>query len=146
MARLKKMRWNQQFSIGNSQVDEDHKTLIEIYNNLVDLIEKNGDREYFSIILSQMTDFVLKHFENEEEYMRKFNYPHFDEHKDKHDDYSYKVAMYNAELLGDNPPDPSEIISYIEKWWKTHILTNDARYEKYKRSIGSSVDYKDFSS
>ncbi len=55
-----------------------------------------------------------------------------------------KVAVYNTELLGNNPPDPKEIIEYIEDWWENHIVSLDKEYEVYKKSIGSHVRYPKF--
>ena len=136
--------WNKSLSIGNTQVDNDHKKLINIYKDLVDLVEVDGSRENFAIILSKMTDYCLHHFEKEEKYMLQFNYPNYEEHKRKHEEYSYKVAMLNIELLGKVPPDPKEIALFIAEWWEKHILNCDIHYEKFKKEINSEAQYNSF--
>ncbi|MHC1690311.1 MAG: bacteriohemerythrin [Bacteroidales bacterium] len=138
---MKRIIWTNELSIGNIIIDNEHKKLISVIDDLVDLVELNGSREKFAEILSKMTDYVLIHLRKEEKYMMKFGYPKLKEHIQYHRDYNYKVAVYNIELLGSNPPDPKEIIEYLEEWWENHILNFDMDYEKYKNSIGSDVKY-----
>ncbi len=141
---FKKVKWSNEFSIGNVEIDKDHKKLIEVYNNLIDLIELNGSREEFARILSKMKDYSLKHFKREEDYMEKFEYPKLEEHRNYHCSYTYKVAIYNTELLSASPPDPEEIIHFLEKWWTTHILSIDFKYEDYKKKVNSNAEYNTF--
>jgi hemerythrin len=144
MEKLERMRWNDELSIGNTNVDNEHKKLLEIYNDLVDLIELGRDREEFAIILSKLTDYTLTHFHKEEDYMQKFSYPNFSVHQSSHSDFMFKVAMFNAELLGSNPPDPKNIIKIVDKWLINHIMTSDMHYENYKNEIKSDVIYSEY--
>jgi hemerythrin-like metal-binding protein len=141
---LKKIIWKNELSIGNVNIDNDHEKLLEVYNDLVDLIELNGNREEFARILSLMTDYVLKHFKKEEAYMQELSYPKLTEHKQNHRDYSYKIAMYNVDLMGINPPEPREIIQSLEKWWVNHIMKSDLDYENYKKKNQSNAKYSTF--
>ena len=140
----KKKIWTDDLSIGNVRIDNDHKKLLEAYDDLVDLIDHDGSIEDFAKILSKMTDYVFKHLKNEEKYMEEFGYPKLKEHQQFHRDYNYKVSMYNFNLLGSTPPDPHEIIEYIREWWINHILKHDIDYENYHNSIGSDVSYDSF--
>ena len=141
---LKKIIWRNELSIGNVNIDNDHKKLLEVYRDLVDLIELNRSREEFAKILSKMTDYTLKHFKKEEAYMQEFVYPKLEEHKKYRSDYTYKVAMYNVDLFSNNPPEPKEIIKFLEKWWENHIMNNDVDYENYKEKILSDAEYSTF--
>jgi hemerythrin-like metal-binding protein len=138
------IKWSEQFSIGNENVDNDHKKLFEIHNDLVDLALGKCSRDEFARILSMMTDYVLKHFKKEEAYMNAFSYPDYERHRKLHEEYSYKVAMYNFELSGSNPPDPFEIILFIKKWWTNHVIKVDRKYEDYKTRVSSTAGYSSF--
>ena len=50
--------------------------------------------------------------------------------------------MYNVAISGANPPDPKEIIDFLDKWLVNHILKIDKEYEDYKHSIKSDLPYK----
>jgi len=139
---MKKMIWTNELSIGNTKIDNEHKKLLDVIDDLVELVELNSNRQKFAEILSKMTDYVFSHLRKEENYMKDFGYPKLNEHIQNHNEYNYKVAMYNIELLGNNPPDPNEIIEYLEKWWKNHILIFDMDYEKFKNNIEPDAKYR----
>jgi hemerythrin len=144
MSTLEKIQWFDGLSIGNANVDQDHKKLIKIYNDLVDLVTFQKSRESFAIILSQMTDYSLLHFRKEEEYMKAFSYPGLKGHRQHHMDYIYKVSMFNLELSRFNTTDPNDVILFLEKWWVNHILEKDIAFEKYKVAINSNACYNEF--
>src|SRR5665647_3847370 len=98
MENLEKLIWTDELSIGNTDIDIVHKSLVNIYNDLIEYAESKRNRKEFAMILSKMTNYSLVHFKKEEEYMQKFSYPELTEHKRLHRDYIYKVAMYNANL------------------------------------------------
>lgn len=142
MDKKEKIIWTHQSSIGNENIDKEHQVLIEIINALIELIELDKGRGEFAMILSKMTDYSLFHFKKEEDFMRRFAYPDLIKHHNYHSDYIYKVAMFNSALLKVNPPDPIEIIDFLEKWWKNHILTIDKNYEEYHRKNHPDVPYE----
>jgi len=141
MKNIEKLDWLMSFSIGNKKIDLEHQQLLNIYNDLVLLINKNGNREEFASILSKMTDYSMSHYKNEEEYMLKFNYPGYKKHREEHKEFVYKVAIYNTELLTINPPNPIDIIEYIKNWFNNHILKEDLKYEQYKKDKGLNIEY-----
>jgi hemerythrin-like metal-binding protein len=141
METTKKVILWDRLSIGNPEIDNEHKKLLEIYNDLVDLIEFRKSREKFAEILSKMTDYSLIHFKKEERYMECLSYPKIKEHKDFHRNYIYRVAMYNIDLLGINPPNPEEIIKFLKEWWIYHILEIDVQYEDFKKENALDVKY-----
>jgi hemerythrin len=137
-----KIIWDHNFSIGNVKIDEEHKLLLKIFNELVDYINTlNNEGDEFARLLSGMTDYSLTHFQREEQYMLNFSYPKLEEHKRYHKNYIYKVAMYNVNLLVPNPPDTKEILDFLKEWWSSHILKIDADYERYKKEVQFDVTY-----
>ena len=141
MKYCEKIIWNKELSIGNMMIDSVHKRLIDIYNEMIEFIQSEHNREDFAIILSKMTDYSLMHFKREEEYMNKMGYPALIDHRNDHKDYIYKVAMYNIDLASSIPPELDEVAAFIEKWWIHHILEIDTLYEKYKVESHSDVKY-----
>jgi hemerythrin-like metal-binding protein len=141
MEKLEKIIWSDELSIGNTDIDIDHKRLVDIYNELIDYVVSKDNREEFAMILSKMTEYCLDHFKKEEKYMQKMSYPKLSEHKKLHKDFSYKVAMYNIDLLVGDPHEIKNIIKYLNKWWIDHVLNTDKKYEDYKKEIHSDVKY-----
>ena len=141
MENFGKLIWADELSIGNLGIDNDHKRLIEIYNELVEFIQEERSREQFAYILSKMTDYSLTHFRKEEEYMKQLSYPDLQKHRNYHRDYIYTVAMYNNELSTTGLLDKREIVVYLKKWWVNHIMKVDLKYERFKRDSNSDINY-----
>lgn len=144
MKNFTRIEWSDDLSIGNKNIDHDHKKLISICNSLVDAIESGYNNEEFARILSELTDYVLYHFEKEEQYMRQLDYPKLEEHLKSHKEFSVKVAMYNYELSQIRSIDPFEIHKFIMEWLKIHICKVDFEYEKFKRKTGRQARYRSF--
>jgi len=137
---LKSMEWTKDFSI-DFFVDKDHRHLIDIINDLVELINTNGSRSDFARILSAMTDYSLFHFKKEEAYMQAFNYPKLEEHKKYHKEYVLETVKYNFALLNYDTTEPMEVINFLKSWWTKHIMVIDADYQKYKNEVHSDAVY-----
>jgi hemerythrin-like metal-binding protein len=133
--------WMENLSIGNPDIDYDHKKVLEIINDLVDLIENKRSRVEFARILSKMTDYSLTHFKHEENYMLDLGFPQLNAHRKHHLNYVYKVSMYNHNSAGNNPPDPSEVVSFLKNWWENHILKEDSLYEIYRKESNAQAKY-----
>lgn len=131
---LEKIVWSRELSLGSKIIDDDHKELFTIYNTLVDCIEGSKGNALFAAILSDMTDYSLTHFKKEEAYMESIGFPGLEEHKRFHKEYILKTAMFNSRFLSTDPPDLSEVVSFLNLWWRDHILRKDSLYEQHKRT------------
>jgi hemerythrin-like metal-binding protein len=138
-----KINWEPEYSIGNQSIDNDHKIIVDAYNDLVDILEQNGSRLNLAEVLSVMTDYVQRHFKREEQYMKTMNYPLFEEHKKMHRDYIVNVAMLNNEMMTtwDHMSIAKQLIHFLRGWWIDHILKKDTEYEKFKESSGNDTAY-----
>ena len=140
METTKKVTLRDKIIIGNPEIDNDHRKLLEIYNELVDLIEYKMSRQDFARILTKMTDYSLIHFKKEEKYMEQLSYPNINEHIAFHRDYIYKVAMYNLDLLNENGLNAEDVLKFLKAWWINHIMKIDLLYEKFKNENENEND------
>lgn len=139
---LESIDWKDEFSIGNADIDKDHKQIVKIYNEMIVMVDKEKNRDECARLLSEMTNYALHHFKNEEDYMKGFSYPKLKEHRRHHMEYIYRVSMFNLLFSGNETFDPFEILKFLEDWWTNHIQKTDKDYEIYKRSIHSDVIYE----
>ena len=143
MENTEKINWEPEFSIGNLNIDNDHRIIVDAYNDIVDILEQNGSRLKLVEVLSVMTDYVQRHFKREELYMKAMNYPRFEEHKKMHRDYIVNVAMLNNEMMTTwkHLDIATQLIHFLKGWWIDHILKKDTEYEKFKESLSEDVNY-----
>ena len=76
------MKWNDEYSIGIVEIDEQHKKLFELSEIFNEATEINEIKD----ILLFLEEYMQFHFNTEESMMRKYNYELIEEHKKLHDD------------------------------------------------------------
>lgn len=79
--------WNQELSIGISQLDEQHIQLFEQINLLMETILQNRGEVEFVMVLSDFKECTEVHFAAEEELMKRYGYPGCDHHSTLHKKY-----------------------------------------------------------
>lgn len=129
-----KIVWSERYSIGNKTIDDQHKNLYKLLNEVIASISDNNDvNNRFAIFLSQMTDYALSHFKEEEEYMRSIGYPNLGIHKNIHKGYLKHAALLNNQFLSLDPPDMTEVANFLINWWWEHITTKDMKFANFAR-------------
>ena len=119
--------WNEKLSVSVSELDEEHKKLIGMINSLHDAMKTGKGKDLLAKILDEMTQYVLKHFANEEKLMPKYEYPEYKQHKAAHDEFVKIVGelrkKHDAQLL-----QAGQLMKTLQDWLVSHITTVDKRY------------------
>ena len=83
---MEEIKWNDQFNLGVEVIDKAHRNLFSIVNKLILLSEDSVKQRYACQEgIKYFKGYTLKHFAEEEEYMRKIAYRKYDKHKQIHD-------------------------------------------------------------
>ncbi|HEY3296335.1 MAG TPA: bacteriohemerythrin [bacterium] len=85
--------WNPRLSTGLEWQDIQHQELFNRVNVLLDAIMKEPGTSSLGDIFSFLEDYVLKHFGNEERFMKAQHMPNFEAHHAAHADF---VRQYFA--------------------------------------------------
>jgi len=141
MERELPIEWNEAFSIGRPEIDEEHRQIILIVRELEILRREQRDVERFVEVLSRMTRYGMAHLDREEDYMARMGYPDLQPHIEGHKKYLYTVAMFNYRFTGPTPPSLDEVSGFLSKWWTSHIMKDDRDYERFRQESGLQLDY-----
>jgi hemerythrin len=76
--------WHPDYETGNLLIDEQHKTLFKIVNDLADATARNARREVLRQILNELINEVDIHFKDEEELVKPLGYGGYFSHKANH--------------------------------------------------------------
>lgn len=126
--------WTDSFSVGVGIIDQQHKRLINMINQLIDAENVATNSETVSDLLDAMTKYSREHFRTEEGLLAKYAYPQLDEQKRDHRAYRIKtVDLCNATMLGSDAV-PTVIVNYLREWWIQHIQEDDAKYVPFLAS------------
>lgn len=121
------VEWEDQYSIGIKEIDNHHKKLFEILNDLTASIEENNEE-----LLIQNVDalyaYTQYHFNAEEALMKKFNYPGTADHINKHSEFKSKILEFKSQVEELGPSIVTKhIVEYLTSWLANHILEEDTK-------------------
>jgi len=124
------IEWKNEYSVGVKEIDEQHKIIIKLINELHFVITGEKDKEELEHILEQLANYGGYHLANEEKYFDKFGYVEADEHKAIHQQYRNTILEFQKKFKINKIKTIFEAIDFLEDWWIGHINNIDKRYTK----------------
>lgn len=125
--------WNpNKMSVGVEALDNDHRKLIQILNDLHDVVRARRDRQSIGEALHALTSYADYHFECEERLLKLSRYPGLAAHREIHDALRVKVAKIAEEWRCS--PDSvvsAEVFDFLSDWLLRHILGEDMKYKAH---------------
>ena len=124
--------WKNEYEIGIEKIDMEHKKIFEIANKGYKLLENDFYVDKYDKILDiidELREYAQFHFSEEEDYLASIGYKKLFTHKIQHDYFIEKVSNINLkEIDTDQDKYITEILDFIVKWIKEHILDKDKEY------------------
>ncbi len=109
-------KFNHVHKTGVKQIDDEHEHLIDMINELI--LSFNHDNEISTAqeILSRLENYANYHFENEEKYLKKVNYKHFEEHKEDHNNFRIKIKDLKKRHSNGDQGIAHKILNFLGDW------------------------------
>jgi len=123
--------WNDSYSVKNSDMDEQHKKLIDIINKLFKSFKEGNAQEILSEILNEMINYANFHLNSEEKLLFKYDYPEKDNHEALHQEFRNKTDELKSILHKKDDGTHYQLIEYLKNWWTNHILVEDMKYSDF---------------
>ena len=130
------LSWNEKYSVGVKQFDDQHKKLFELLNTLYDAMTAGKGKEVLGPVLSQLADYTVMHFKMEEESFKKYAYPAQLEHKQEHDALTKQVLEFKNKFASGNAFITTELMNFLKGWLNHHIMEVDKKYGRHFNSKG----------
>ena len=130
------MSWKEEYSVKISQIDQQHKKLIDLINQLNDAMSQGKAKDVLGKILNDLVTYCATHFKQEEQLMQANGYPEFAVHKEKHDKMTAKVFSLKREVEGGKRLISLEVMNFLEQWLNKHILGTDKKYGPFLNAQG----------
>ncbi len=122
---MQPIQWNEEFKIDVQEIDEQHKVLLEIFNQIVSSAEKKNDWKATSSIVDSLIHHAYRHFATEERYMINHQYPGLPLHIGQYLEFIKKVAMLTQEVKEKGLEKQKEMLAFLVKWYYDHVLIID---------------------
>ena len=130
------IKWNDSFSVNVSKVDEEHKKLVEMVNELTDAMKAGQGKDVLGSILDGLISYTASHFQTEEDYFQQVKYPGAAEHKKEHVAFVQKVTEFKKEFDAGRATVSVNILQFLSKWLQTHIKGTDQKYSSFLNEKG----------
>lgn len=130
------IHWTEALSVKVSSMDNDHRVLIDLINQLASA-EKIGNRRIAESVLDELINYTIDHFNREEQFLQEVGYP-FDElitHKLQHASFTETIQDIRWQYLhGFRPKINREVLLFLRDWLSKHILVEDMKYAVWRET------------
>lgn len=126
------IEWKDRMSVGVEALDQDHRRLIGLLNQLHDLVQGRACDSAPIDIVRDLIRYTEYHFDCEERLMRLGRYPAYEEHVSMHRDIRRRIISFEQKFR----EDPAEahllpLYDFLSDWLMRHILREDKKYRPY---------------
>ena len=124
------IEWSEEYSVNCSEIDEQHKVLFDLINQLYSKFS-DTDKDTILDILNELYKYTDEHFRTEEVLFDIYKYPYTEEHKKEHKDFVDKVAEFTKKFEEGDEMLTFDILFFLKDWIIEHILYSDRKYIDY---------------
>jgi len=131
---MTQVSWNVTLDTGLPRIDEQHRQLITLSNELLRAIAEGHGEAGLQPLFENLLDYTDSHFADEEEYMESVGYPDLKAHRAIHRRLINDVANFREKILGGVPVAPEKALEFINGWIVRHIMVMDSRIGEFVRT------------
>lgn len=129
---MEHFEWSADLETGHQDIDEQHRHLFLLANRLqAAATAQSPDAEMVSDTIYDLTDYVVQHFNDEQELMEKEGYPSASAHRALHEHLTGEVMRYAAAYFNGEEVAADSIAPFLAEWLKTHIRSEDMQFIGY---------------
>ena len=122
------MPWGPKLILGIDKIDEQHKELVSLINQLHKSMKLKKGRQKSGEILKGLADYTVYHFGFEEELFEKYDYPETAEHIKIHKDLVTQVVDFKIQFEEGRATLTMDLMNFLTDWLKNHTLNTDKKY------------------
>ncbi len=134
------IEWTDAYSVQVPEIDDQHKQLVNIINDLGSAMALGHSNDVMKGILGRLGTYVVEHFASEEAIMRQAGYPDLAHHIKIHETLVAKFHHVVEDFDAGNPRASSETLAFLQDWLVNHIQKVDKKYVRCvlesRRAVG----------
>ena len=131
------IEWTDEISVGVKVLDDDHKILIGMINELQDALCKGFGLERIEKTFDQLEDYTHTHLSREESLMKSTGYVGYEEHKLAHGVWIRRLQEFKDKYYKEEVRSPHiEMNRFLQSWLFDHIKGVDFLYREHFKGKG----------
>lgn len=127
------MPWTDKLSLGIDKIDDQHKELVGLVNQLHRAMKRQVGAREAEAVLAKLAEYTVYHFGFEEQLFDKYGYPQTGPHKKAHCDLIAAVTDFQKNLQAGKAGLSMELMDFLNQWLKEHIMKTDRAYVTHLR-------------
>ena len=128
--------WQTDFEINITELDEQHKNIIELSNQLYLAFRNDKSKKEIKDILKSLVDYASYHFGNEESYFKEFKFKFSEEHITDHKLFIKELQQFQSNYASGKVKFLDDIMTFIEEWILNHFVEQDQKYKQLFKEKG----------
>jgi hemerythrin-like metal-binding protein len=133
--------WKAEYSIGQIDLDHDHRRLSDIINKLHDAVEHQRGDEVVGATLRSLRRYVEVHFAREERLLAQYGVNDAEDHIRSHRRIEDTLADFeNLHASSPDQLDSQSLLGFLRRWLLNHVLKDDMQYRVVFESYVSRGD------
>lgn len=124
--------WTEDYSVKVEVIDDQHKRLFEIGENINELLQDYSGADSFDEIMTnveELSEYTKYHFEEEEKLMQLHGYTDLEKHKVEHKKFISYLDKLDVDQIDENQEETlKKLINFIAIWIFKHISNVDFKY------------------
>ena len=128
--------WTDEFSVGVAHLDDQHKKLVELINELFDAMAVGKGRDVLDGVIGELQKYVLIHFQSEERMMLINGFAGLEEHKEEHARFIEKIKEFKEKFESGDRKLTIEVVDFLKDWIINHINGMDKQYAVFFKEKG----------
>lgn len=132
------VEWKDEYSVGIDSLDNDHRKLLALINNLQTAIHYQTDETFEREALNEVVAYTKYHFEREEKMMQDAGYADLEAHVKGHNEMIAKVDEFQKDYENQGHEALETVALFLRDWLVQHINGTDKEYSEILKEKGMS--------
>jgi hemerythrin-like metal-binding protein len=124
------MNWDNKLDIGVHEMNHEHQGLLKCMNELYDAWESKVPVATQKILLDQLKEATIQHFQSEEAYMEKIGWEGLDVHRYIHKSLLETFSKHYQNFL-EKGELSMDFFEFLRLWLAAHIQGIDKKYGEF---------------
>jgi hemerythrin len=130
------MTWRDQYSVGIETLDNQHKAVLRILNEIHAASLRGKAREVAGPLLSQLVCLAGERFSTEERLMESTRFPGLAGHRAEHQKLTGKLREFVSRHEKGDAAVYAQLLHFLRDWLNKHEQTEDQEYARWVGACG----------
>ncbi len=125
------MEWGKEFEIGVESMDNQHRRLVDLINELHEAMKVGRGDQQVGTVLEALIQYTKTHFTAEEALMAMHGCPDQEEHRERHEEFVNQVLLLRQGRRSNRLGVGISTSVFLRNWLSKHIQGTDRKYAHY---------------